>query len=259
VRCQPLLLLLVRVPGRASRLAAHFDAASRRAQLVVLWRRRCSRSSAVPVGRPYVFQDRGPAAGAILDPGLLRAGGAGEPEAGAASQAEFGRRLGGEAFREKAADRGVVLIRLGRLRRVRGGQCGDGCARASGVAGHGPFRSVRAGCEGCRQVRWLSVDRVMLAGITAQQHEHAVAGHRAETPAAIRADLDAAFARARDTGDLTVLTTTVRRWWIEAVEWRRDPAGQRGFLARMDRYLAAGPPGPERRVTREKFRACLGA
>ena len=78
-----------------------------------------------------------------------------------------------------------------------------------------------------------------------------MAGYPAETPAAIRAvlassavpevvaeyeaELDAAFAQARDTGDLTVLTTAVRRWWIEAVEWRRDPAGQRGFLARMDR------------------------
>jgi hypothetical protein len=56
-----------------------------------------------------------------------------------------------------------------------------------------------------------------------------------------------------------VLTSTVRRWWIEALEWRRDPAGQRDFLARMERYLADGPPGPEHRMTREEFRAQLGA
>jgi hypothetical protein len=114
----------------------------------------------------------------------------------------------------------------------------------------------------------------MLAGMTAQQHEPAVAGRPAETPAAIRAvlaasavpevvaqyeaELDAAFARAREAGDLTVLTTAVRRWWVEALEWQRDPAGQRGFLARMDRYLADGPPGPGHRVTREEFRAHFG-
>jgi hypothetical protein len=115
----------------------------------------------------------------------------------------------------------------------------------------------------------------MLAGMTAQQHEPTVAGRPSETPAAIRAvlaasavpevvaqyeaELDAAFAQARETGDLTVLTTAVRRWWIEALEWQRDPAGQRGFLARMERYLAGGPPGPEHRVTSEEFRAQLGA
>jgi hypothetical protein len=32
-----------------------------------------------------------------------------------------------------------------------------------------------------------------------------------------------------------------------------------GLPARMDRYLAGGPPGPEHRVTREEFRAQLGA
>jgi Family of unknown function (DUF6247) len=115
----------------------------------------------------------------------------------------------------------------------------------------------------------------MLAGMTAQQHETAVADRPAETPAAIRAvlaasavpeivsqyeaELDAAFAQARETGDLTVLTTAVRRWWIEALEWQRDPAGQRGFLARMDRYLADGPPEPGHRVSSEEFRAHLGA
>jgi hypothetical protein len=115
----------------------------------------------------------------------------------------------------------------------------------------------------------------MLVRMTAQQHEPAVTDGLAETPAAIRAvlvavavpevvaqyeaELDAAFAQARETGDLSVLTGAVRRWWIEALEWQRDPAGQRGFLARMERYLADGPPGPEHRVTREEFRAQLGA
>ena len=114
----------------------------------------------------------------------------------------------------------------------------------------------------------------MLACMTAQHHEPPVTDRLAETPAAIRAalvasaapevlaqyeiELDAAFARAREAGDLTVLTSAVRRWWIEALEWQRDPAGQRDFLARMERYLAEGPPGPEHRITREEFRAQLG-
>jgi hypothetical protein len=96
----------------------------------------------------------------------------------------------------------------------------------------------------------------------------------AETPAAIRAalaakaspevlrqyemELDVAFAQAGETGDLTGLTNMVRRWWIEALEWQRNPAGQRAFLARMERYLAEGPPGPAHRITREEFRAQLG-
>jgi hypothetical protein len=80
-----------------------------------------------------------------------------------------------------------------------------------------------------------------------------------EVVAQYEAELDAAYAWAREAGDLTVLTAAVRRWWIEAREWQRDPAAQRGFLARMDRYLAGAPPGPERRVTREEFRAQLGA
>ncbi len=111
--------------------------------------------------------------------------------------------------------------------------------------------------------------------MTEQHHEPPVAGRLAEAPAAIRAalvaagvpdviaqyevELDAAYARARETGDLRVLTTAVRRWWIEALEWQRDPAGQRDFLVRTDRDLADGPPGPGRRVTREEFRAQLGA
>jgi len=114
----------------------------------------------------------------------------------------------------------------------------------------------------------------MLNCMTAQHHRPRVTDRPAETPAAIRAtlaasdvpevlaqyesELDAAFAQARETGDLTVLTTAVRRWWIEALEWQRDPAGQRDFLARMQRYLAEGPRGPEHRITREEFRAQLG-
>ena len=116
--------------------------------------------------------------------------------------------------------------------------------------------------------------RAMLFSMSARHHEPPVTDRPAETPAAVRAalaasavpevlaqyetELDAAFSQARETGDLTVLTTAVRRWWIEALEWQRDPAGQRDFLARMERYLAEGPPGPEHRVTREEFRAQLG-
>jgi Family of unknown function (DUF6247)/Integrase core domain len=116
--------------------------------------------------------------------------------------------------------------------------------------------------------------RAMLNCMSAQHHRPRVTDRPAETPAAIRAtlaasdvpevlaqyesELDAAFAQARETGDLTVLTTAVRRWWIEALEWQRDPAGQRDFLARMERYLAEGPPGPEHRITCEEFRAQLG-
>jgi hypothetical protein len=119
-----------------------------------------------------------------------------------------------------------------------------------------------------------SVCPATLRDMIAQHHEPPVPDRPAETPAAIRAvlaanassevlrqydaELDAAFAQARETGDLTVLITAVRRWWIEALEWRRDPAGQRAFLARMERYLAEGPPGPAHRVTREEFRAQLG-
>jgi Family of unknown function (DUF6247) len=110
--------------------------------------------------------------------------------------------------------------------------------------------------------------------MSAQHHEPSTTGRPAETPAAIRAvlaaratsevlaqyeaELDAAFAQARATGELTVLITAVRRWWIEALEWQRDPAGQRAFWARMERYLAEGPPGPGHRITREEFREQLG-
>jgi Family of unknown function (DUF6247) len=92
----------------------------------------------------------------------------------------------------------------------------------------------------------------------------------AETPAAIRAvlaanagpevlarydaELDAAFVKAREDGDLTVLTATVRRWWFEADAWR-DPEAQRAFLARVDRYAAEGPPPPGERMSWQEFRA----
>ena len=92
----------------------------------------------------------------------------------------------------------------------------------------------------------------------------------AETPAAIRAvlaanagpevlsryeaELDAAFVKAREDGDLTVLTATVRRWWFEADAWR-DPEAQRAFLARVDGYTAEGPPPPGERMSWQEFRA----
>jgi hypothetical protein len=50
-----------------------------------------------------------------------------------------------------------------------------------------------------------------------------------------------------------VLVETVRHWWFEADAWR-DPDAQRAFLARMDRYAAEGPPGPEHRIAREEIR-----
>jgi HPt (histidine-containing phosphotransfer) domain-containing protein len=94
------------------------------------------------------------------------------------------------------------------------------------------------------------------------------------TPAAIRAvlaanagarvlqrydhELDAAFEQARQDGDLTPLVQTVRRWWFEADAWR-DPDAQREYLARVDRYLAEGPPPPEDRMNREEYRARYGA
>lgn len=93
------------------------------------------------------------------------------------------------------------------------------------------------------------------------------------TPAAIRAvlaanadadvlqrydrELDAAFEQARKDEDLTALVRTVRRWWFEADAWR-DPVAQREFLARVDRYAAQGPPGPEHRISREEIRARYG-
>lgn len=93
------------------------------------------------------------------------------------------------------------------------------------------------------------------------------------TPAAIRAvlaanadpetlerydrDLDTAFEQARHDQDLTALVQTVRRWWFEADAWR-DPDAQRQFLARMDRYIADGPPPPHQRITRDEIHARYG-
>ncbi len=70
-------------------------------------------------------------------------------------------------------------------------------------------------------------------------------------------ELDAAFERSRLDGDLGPLLETVRRWWFEADAWR-DPAAQREFLARVDGYLADGPPPADRRVTRQEVRARFG-
>jgi hypothetical protein len=72
------------------------------------------------------------------------------------------------------------------------------------------------------------------------------------------AELDAAFDQASREEDLAVLLQTVRRWWFEADAWS-NPDEQRAFLARMDRYAAEGPPGPEHRVTREDIRARYGS
>ncbi|HEY5990009.1 MAG TPA: DUF6247 family protein [Streptosporangiaceae bacterium] len=58
-------------------------------------------------------------------------------------------------------------------------------------------------------------------------------------------------------GDLTPLVQTVRRWWFEADAWR-DPAAQREFLARVERYQREGPPPPAERVTRQEIRARYG-
>ncbi|MGH3193398.1 MAG: DUF6247 family protein [Streptosporangiaceae bacterium] len=101
-----------------------------------------------------------------------------------------------------------------------------------------------------------------------------VLGRPAETPAAIRAvlaanagpevlarydaELDGAFVKAREDGDLTVLTATVRRWWFEADAWR-DPEAQRAFLARVDGYAADGPPLAGERMSWQEFRALPSA
>ena len=70
-------------------------------------------------------------------------------------------------------------------------------------------------------------------------------------------ELDAAYERARDDGDLTALVQTVRRWWFEADAWR-DPEAQRAFLARVKKYQTEGPPPPEKRISREEIRAQYG-
>jgi hypothetical protein len=109
--------------------------------------------------------------------------------------------------------------------------------------------------------------------MTAPHASEPVLARPACTPAAIRAvlaatadadvlarydqDLDAAFEQARRDGDLTPLVQAVRRWWFEADAWR-DPAAQRQFLARVDRYRADGPPGPEQRMNRSQIRDRYG-
>jgi Family of unknown function (DUF6247) len=70
-------------------------------------------------------------------------------------------------------------------------------------------------------------------------------------------DIDAAYEQARETGDLTHLTETVRRWWFEADAWR-DPGAQREFLARLNSYRAEGPPPPGERMTRQEVHARFG-
>ncbi|MBO0773583.1 MAG: hypothetical protein J2P35_19170, partial [Actinobacteria bacterium] len=93
------------------------------------------------------------------------------------------------------------------------------------------------------------------------------------TPAAIRAvlaanasaavlqvydrDLDAAFERARQDGDLKPLVETVRRWWFEADAWR-DPEARRQYQLRVDQYLSQGPPPPQERMSRAEIRARHG-
>lgn len=93
------------------------------------------------------------------------------------------------------------------------------------------------------------------------------------TPAAIRAvlavtaggevlrqfdsELDAAFERSRQDGDLTPLLETVRHWWFEADAWR-DPGAQRDFLARVDGYRSGGPPPAAQRVNRQEIHARFG-
>jgi hypothetical protein len=57
------------------------------------------------------------------------------------------------------------------------------------------------------------------------------------------AELDAAFVKAREDGDLTVLTAAVRRWWLEADAWR-DPEAQLAFLAWVDGYWFRDPRRP---------------
>lgn len=71
------------------------------------------------------------------------------------------------------------------------------------------------------------------------------------------AELDAAYERARDGGDLTPLVETVRRWWFEADAWR-DPDAQREFLARVQVYRTEGPPPAQHRISRETIRARYG-
>ena len=108
---------------------------------------------------------------------------------------------------------------------------------------------------------------------TPNSGRHAVLARPACTPAAIRtvlavnadpdvlrrydADLDAAFEQARNSGVLTPLLETVRRWWFEADTWR-DTAARRDYQARVRRYLADGPPPQAQRVSRAQIRERYG-
>jgi Family of unknown function (DUF6247) len=103
--------------------------------------------------------------------------------------------------------------------------------------------------------------------------KHQVLDRPACTPAAIRAvlaanadaavlqrydaDLDAAYERAREDGDLTPLVQTVHRWWFEADAWR-DPEAQREFLARIKKYQREGPPRVAERTSWQELRAKYG-
>jgi Family of unknown function (DUF6247) len=71
------------------------------------------------------------------------------------------------------------------------------------------------------------------------------------------ADLDEAYEQAREHGDLALLVQTVRRWWFEADAWR-DPAAQREFLARVERYQRNGPPPAAERISWRELRAHYG-
>ena len=127
----------------------------------------------------------------------------------------------------------------------------------------GPPAKPRAGCPHL-------VARAHNGAMTAPQPRRPrVLDRSAETPAAIRAvlaanagpevlarydaELDAAFVKAREDGDLTVLTAAVRRWWFEADAWR-DPEAQLAFLARVDGYVVQGHPPPEERMSWQQFR-----
>ena len=103
--------------------------------------------------------------------------------------------------------------------------------------------------------------------------EPAAQGRIACTPAATRAvlaangdsdtlrcydaDLDTAFERARTNDDLKPLLDTISRWWFEADTWR-DPAARSEYQARVDRYLAEGPPPQALRVGRADNRERYG-
>ena len=122
-------------------------------------------------------------------------------------------------------------------------------------------------------LRERSLEGILEVMTAPQSGNPPITDRAACTPAAIRAvlaanadsetlqrydrELDAAFEQARHDQDLPSLVQTVRRWWFEADAWR-DPDAQRQFLARMDRYVADGPPPPHQRITREEVRTRYG-